>query len=105
VNQAIKVARCQKHHVSLDESLVSVLTWLRDPAKPPEELFETGELHRAIWNALQQLTPEQRAVIVQRHFLEMGEAEMVEKLQRRASTVKWWLHTARERLKRSCIAA
>jgi RNA polymerase sigma-70 factor (ECF subfamily) len=52
-----------------------------------------------VWHALQQLAPEQRAVIVQRHFLEMSEAEMVETHQRPASTIKWWLYSARKSLK------
>jgi RNA polymerase sigma-70 factor (ECF subfamily) len=99
VNDAIKAARAQKRLVSIDEPSPAVLAWLNDPAKAPEELIEAAELRQMVWNALQQLTPEQRAVIIQRHFLEMDEAEMVEKLQRPASTVKWWLHTARERLK------
>jgi RNA polymerase sigma-70 factor, ECF subfamily len=99
VNDAIKAAKRQNRMVSLDEPSETVPRWLVDPAKMPEELTETGDLRRAVWDALQQLAPEQRAVIVQRHFLEMGESEMVKELQRPASTVKWWLHTARERLK------
>lgn len=99
VNDAIKAAKQQKRFVSLDEPSESVRRWLVDPSQRPEEFAEIGDLRRAVWDALQQLAPEQRAVIVQRHFLEMSEAEMVEKLQRPASTIKWWLHTARERLK------
>ena len=76
-----------------------MLDWLLDAGPRPEELAETDDLRHTVWNAIQQLTPEQRAVIVQRHFLEMSEAEMVEKLHRPPSTIKWWLHTARERLK------
>jgi RNA polymerase sigma-70 factor (ECF subfamily) len=72
---------------------------LNDPAKEPEELAEAADLRQRVWNALEQLSPEQRAVIIQRHFLEMDEADMVQELQRPPSTVKWWLHTARERLK------
>jgi RNA polymerase sigma-70 factor (ECF subfamily) len=99
VNNAIKAAKGQKRLVSLDEPSPAVLAWLNDPAKAPEELVEAAELRQMVWNALQQLNPEQRAAIIQRHFLEMDEAEMVEQLQRPASTVKWWLHTARERLR------
>ena len=99
VNDAIKTARRQKRALSLDGSSEAVINWLMDKTPRPEELAEASNLCQAVWNALQQLTPEQRAVIIQRHFLEMDEAEMVEQLQRPASTVKWWLHTARERLK------
>jgi RNA polymerase sigma-70 factor (ECF subfamily) len=99
VNDAIKAAKGQKRLVSLDEPSPAVLAWLNDPAKEPEELAEAADLRQSVWNALAQLSPEQRAVIIQRHFLEMDEAEMVQELQRPPSTVKWWLHTARERLR------
>lgn len=99
VNDCIKWARNQQRTPSLDAPSEAVLAWLTDPTPEPQEIVETGELQRAVWDALRQLSPEQRAVIVQRHFLEMDEAEMVQKLQRPASTVKWWLHTARQRLK------
>jgi RNA polymerase sigma-70 factor, ECF subfamily len=99
VNDAIKTANRQKRAVSLDGSSDAIINWLMDTSPKPEELAETSNLRQVVWVALQQLAPEQRAVIVQRHFLEMGEAEMVEKLQRPASTIKWWLHTARKNLK------
>ena len=83
----------------MDEPAPAVMAWLMDPAKAPEQLAEAVELRQSVWNALGQLSPEQRAVIIQRHFLEMNEADMVQDLQRPASTVKWWLHTARERLR------
>lgn len=100
VNDCIKSAKHQQRTPSLDAApSEALLAWLTDPAPSPQEAVETVELQRAVWSALRQLSPEQRAVIVQRHFLEMDEAEMVQKLQRPASTVKWWLYTARQRLK------
>jgi RNA polymerase sigma-70 factor, ECF subfamily len=99
VNEAVKAAKRQKRTVSLEEPPEAVTHWLLDSAPGPEELVEAGDLRQVVGNALQRLTPEQRAVIVQRHFLEMSEAEMVEKFQRPASTIKWWLHSARKSLK------
>lgn len=99
VNDAIKAAKTQKRLVSLDESSPAILAWLNDPAKEPDKLAEAAELRQSVWNALDQIAPEQRAVIIQRHFLDMDEAEMVQELQRPPSTVKWWLHTARKQLK------
>ncbi len=99
VNDCLKAAHRQKRDRSLDEPSSELLAWLSDPAPGPEQLAEIDELRREVWNALQRLPVEQRAVIVQRHFLEMDEAEMVRSLQRPASTVKWWLHSARERLR------
>jgi RNA polymerase sigma-70 factor, ECF subfamily len=100
INDAIKATKRQRKSISLDEPADDAVSgWLMDNTPRPEELAETSDLQRRVWAVLQQLPPEQRAVIVQRHFLEMSEAEMVEKLQRPASTVKWWLHTARKNLK------
>ena len=99
VNAAVKAAKRQQRSQSLDEPTEAVIDWLLDTGPQPEALVETSELRQTVWSAIQQLTPEQRAVIVQRHFLDMSEAEMVASFQRPASTVKWWLHTARNRLK------
>jgi len=100
VNDAIKAAKRQQKSVVLEEPADGeVADWLMDKTPRPEELAEAGDFRRKVWSALQQLSPEQRAVIIQRHFLEMSEADMVEKLQVPASTVKWWLHSARKSLK------
>lgn len=99
INDAVKETKRRKRIASLDQPEETLLNWLLDTGPRPEEIAETNELRRAVWRAIQQLSPEQRAVIVQRHFLEMSEAEMTIDLMRPPSTIKWWLHTARERLK------
>jgi RNA polymerase sigma-70 factor (ECF subfamily) len=99
VNDCIKAARRQQRDLSLDTPSSAILAWLTDPDPGPEQQVEARELRQSVWDALQQLPPEQRAVIVQRHFLEMDEAEMVQELQQPSSTVKWRLHAAREHLK------
>lgn len=104
VNDAIKASKRQQKHIPLDTLSESALNRLNDPSQRPEELIEAGELRKAVWNAIQSLSPEQRAVIVQRHFLEMDEAEMVNELKRPASSVKWWLHTARKRLRELLVS-
>lgn len=48
---------------------------------------------------MQKLSPRQRAVIVQRYFLEMSEKEMAEESDTAAGTVKWLLHAARRNLR------
>lgn len=99
VNDAVKESKRQKRHTSLVEPTDEMLNWLLDGGPRPEELAESNDLCRAVWSAIQRLAPEQRAVIVQRHFLEMSEAEMAAELQQSSSTIKWWLYTARERLR------
>jgi RNA polymerase sigma-70 factor (ECF subfamily) len=64
-----------------------------------EAQVENAEEEQRIWQALQQLSPRQRAVIVQRYFLEMSEQEMALELQAPPGTVKWLLNAARRRLR------
>ncbi len=103
VHAALKAAKRQKRLISLEADPTGVgfplADWLADPAPRPEALVETEETRQAVWQALGQLSPEQRAAIVMRHFLDMSEAEMTAELQRPPSTVKWWLHAARQRMR------
>ncbi len=103
VNAAIKEARKQQRFVPLDEpqeeEIGSMLGWLSNPDAGPEKIIETEETRQAVWEALAQLSAEQRAAIVMRHFLEMNETEMTEKLHRPLTTIRWWLRTARKRLR------
>jgi RNA polymerase sigma-70 factor (ECF subfamily) len=48
---------------------------------------------------MQNLSSRQRAVIVQRYFLEMSEREMADELRTAPGTVKWLLNAARARLR------
>jgi RNA polymerase sigma-70 factor, ECF subfamily len=99
VNDSIKAARRQQRNLSLDEPSDAILAWLSDTTFEPEQLLETKELRQSVWDALRQLPPEHRAAIIQRHFLEMDESEMVQELHLPPSTIKWRLHTGRKRLK------
>ena len=103
VHAALKAAKRQKRQISLDaepDGADNLLAdWLADPAPRPEALVETEETRQAVWQALGQLPPEQRAAIVMRHFLEMSEAEMAARLARPPSTIKWWLHAARQKVR------
>lgn len=104
VNDAIKTAKKQKRTISLDDQLdepvAQLAKWLIDPNLKPEQLVEQKEARGLILKALQSLAPEQRAVIVMRYFLKMSEADMVVKMDRPLSTIKWWLRDARERLRK-----
>ena len=104
VNDAIKAARKQKTILSLDEELdgstAQLAQWLIDPNIRPEQVLEQKETRQNILKAIQTLSLEQRAVVVMRYFLEMSEADMVTKMDRPLSTVKWWLREARNRLQK-----
>jgi RNA polymerase sigma-70 factor (ECF subfamily) len=104
INDALKVAKKRKLHVSLDEEMdertTQLAEWLADPDPRPEQLLEEKQLHGDVLKAIQSLRPEQRAVIVMRYFLEMSEADMSASMDRPLSTIKWWLRDARESLRK-----
>jgi len=103
INDAIKAAKKQTRSISLDDQLdeptLQLAKWLVDPTLKPEQVVEQKEARRLILKAMQSLIPEQRAVIVMRYFLEMSEADMVVKMERPLSTIKWWLREARKQLR------
>jgi RNA polymerase sigma-70 factor (ECF subfamily) len=107
INAALKAADRQKRSVPIDEAEDGrrgtdsrVAEWLIDPCPGPEELAETDEMRETVWQALEQLTPDQRAAVVLRYFLDQDEREMIQALDRPLTTVKWWLHAARKRLRK-----
>ena len=102
VNASIKAVRRQGRQMSLDATLAGEeSSWeemLTDPRLQPEEWLEQEETREQVWQALDRLSPEQRAVVVMRYFLEMRESDMAAQLNRPKSTIKFWLRKARERL-------
>jgi len=103
VNASLKIANRQKKKISLDDvdegDSHFFKAWLVDQQPLPEDLVETEELYRGVWQALRQLTANQRAVIVLKYYLEMSEDEITRELNTPKSTIKWRLFTARERLR------
>ncbi|HEY43454.1 MAG TPA: RNA polymerase sigma factor [Anaerolineae bacterium] len=100
-NDAIKASSRSKRHLSLDapQELGHLPAWLRDTDPGPEELANTAENRRMVWEALQQLTTKQRAVVVMRYFLDMKDREISRELNRPLSSVKWSIHAAKGRLR------
>jgi RNA polymerase sigma-70 factor (ECF subfamily) len=104
VNDAVKAVTRRERLVSLEASAegdeTSLLNLLADPNPGPADLVEAAETRQAVWTALGKLPPAQRAMIVQRYYLGMSEAEMAGELRCPPGTVKWRLHAARKRLRR-----
>jgi RNA polymerase sigma-70 factor (ECF subfamily) len=100
VYDAIKAAKRQKRQVPLDDEGGEETLDLLDPAPLPEERAESEETRQVVWRALEHLPPQQRAAIIMRYYLDMSEAEMAARLHSPTGTIKWWLHAARQRLKR-----
>jgi RNA polymerase sigma-70 factor, ECF subfamily len=103
INASTKAVRRQKRLIPLDaqdEETSKVVDWLMDSNPQPELILETEETRQMVWKALGELTAEQRAVIVMRHFLDMSEAEMTDELGRPLTTIRWRLKTARNQLRK-----
>jgi len=97
VNAALNATRGQKP-LSLDTDPAEFETLLAHAASVESDV-EFAQAKGDIFSALAQLSPRQRAVIVQRYYLEMSEKEMAESLQAAPGTVKWLLNAARTRLR------
>jgi RNA polymerase sigma-70 factor (ECF subfamily) len=100
---ALDEVKRQRRSVSMETTdpgeAVPIAEWLASGDPRLEELVENAETRRAVRDALDQLTPEQRAAVVLRYYLGLKETEMTGPLRRPLSTVKWWLRVARSRLR------
>ena len=103
VNSSVKAAKSQSKVVSIDSSrdeAVGVMArWFVDAGPLPEQMVETKETQHIVWNALGQLSPEQRAAVIMHHYLGMDAAEITSEMHRPTTTVYWWLRTAKDRLR------
>jgi RNA polymerase sigma-70 factor (ECF subfamily) len=100
VNASVKIMQRSAKQVEVgNEAEETVFTELALMADSVETQVESIEIQNQIWGAMQKLSPRQRAVIVQRYFLEMSEKEMAEEAGTAPGTVKWMLNAARERLR------
>ncbi len=99
VNAAMDVALKESKHQPLPDGLESVEGLLQHAITVEAEAgFNT--LKQEILQALDALSPRQRAAVVMRYYLEMSEKEMAVSLNAAPGTVKWLLNAARERLRK-----
>jgi len=102
VNAAIRAISHRSRSISLadGEEAERWLNQLVEQAPGPEEQAQQAELEQRIWQQMQQLSPQQRAALVMRYYLEMSEAEMAEVAAVPKGTIKWRLNAARARLQK-----
>ncbi|HSL46968.1 MAG TPA: sigma-70 family RNA polymerase sigma factor [Anaerolineales bacterium] len=99
VNAALNCIEREKKARTFTEADTSELESLLEEAASVEEQVEFNTLKWQIMEVLAELPPRQRAVIVQRYYLEMSEKEMSEALDSPPGTIKWLLNAARDRLR------
>jgi len=101
VNASVKLMQRSARQVEVDdEADVSIFAELASRVESVEEQVESIEIQNQIWEAMRKLSPRQRAVIVQRYFLEMSENEMAQESGTVTGTIKWLLNAAREHLRK-----
>jgi RNA polymerase sigma-70 factor (ECF subfamily) len=93
INESLNLIQKQKQTDQLNEDTVSV-------DGSPEELIEQAEQTEMIQQAILQLTPEQRSVIVLRHFMDLTYEQMGTTLGITEMKVKSRLFSARQHLRR-----
>ena len=102
VNASVKILQRSARQVQINADSGadgSLFAELAARVESVEEQVESIEIQNQIWDAMQTLSPRQRAVIVQRYFLDMSEKEMAEAAGSAVGTVKWMLNAARSRLR------
>ena len=103
VNAALQEIGRQKRLIAwedeMSEAAGRATEWLVDPALCPEDLVENEALYQAVWRALDQLEPRQRAVLVLRYLEDQTDVEVASHFRRPLTTIKWWGHLARRRMR------
>ncbi|MBK8135771.1 MAG: sigma-70 family RNA polymerase sigma factor [Chloroflexi bacterium] len=105
VNDALKAATRGRRVEPADAETADMwLESLPDPGPMPETAAEAAELEQQVWTAVQTLSPELRAVVAMRYYLELSEQEMAQRLSVPAGTIKSRLHAARRSLRKLLAA-
>jgi RNA polymerase sigma-70 factor, ECF subfamily len=100
VNASVKMMQKSARQVEIwEEADESQFVEFISRAESVEEQVESIDIQNQIWEAMQKLSPRQRAVIVQRYFLEMSQKEMAIESGAAVGTIKWLLNAAREHLR------
>ncbi|MFN3309837.1 MAG: RNA polymerase sigma factor, partial [Anaerolineales bacterium] len=100
IRAAVRAAKQQARQVYAEsENEERWFESLLQSGQSAEAEVEAMEDQQRLLDALQKLSPRQRAVLVQRYYLGWSEKEMVAELGLRPGTVKWLLNAARTRLR------
>jgi RNA polymerase sigma-70 factor (ECF subfamily) len=98
IHAALNAIRGKNKFYSIDGD-ISKIESLLIHATSVESEVEFAQLSSEILSALSRLSPKQRAVIVQRYYLDMSEQEMAQALNSPPGTIKWLLNVARAHLR------
>jgi RNA polymerase sigma-70 factor (ECF subfamily) len=96
VNASVKATQKEAKHAAPfpEEDKSRLEKVLIDGGLHPEDQIELSEFQSRVREAMAQLSPRQRSVVVLRYFLDMSEKEMSDELEIAPGTLKWLLYTA-----------
>lgn len=92
INESLNFLNHKKRFIGLTDEMLSA-------DKTPEEGYEENEMSQHVEIALMQLAPEQRALIVLKHFQDLAYQEIGQIMEIPEKTVKSRLYSARQLLK------
>jgi RNA polymerase sigma-70 factor (ECF subfamily) len=100
-NAAVQAAQKNTNHVSWDHRLDEgeLDAFVASEGQTVEDEVELAEMSARLAELLHRLSPLDRAVLVQRYYLQMSEEEMAREQQVARGTVKWRLSEARKKLR------
>jgi RNA polymerase sigma-70 factor (ECF subfamily) len=100
VNTAINLAEKSSKEVRLEDDLPPVdIELLFRKATSTEDQVEYRQLKQEILDGIARLAPRERAVIIERYYLDLSEKEMADLHDVAPGTVKWLLNVARKKLR------
>lgn len=103
INDAIKSVDRSHRHFSFERSSdpdsFPLSDFLSYTNSSPEDVLAAKEKRQMVWNALERLSPAQRAVIVLHYYLGFKEVDIAYKMNSPLGTIKWRLHAARENIR------
>ncbi len=104
VNASVKLVQKSRRYVGVeDKSAEAAFSRMAGQIASVETQVEAVEVQQRLWGAMENLSPRQRAVIVQRYYLQMSEQEMATQAGAATGTIKWLLNAARRRLRRLLV--
>ena len=99
VNETLKILNQRKRFVYAESEENDPLDYIPDDSQSPEDIVDNHEAEAAVQAALQELSPDHRAVIVLRFYLGYSESEIAQELKKPLGTVRSRLFHAQQRLR------
>ena len=101
VNRTLRTLTRDRHLTQwpdVDEAEIFTALWIESQSTP-ETSSQQRELEENLWGQMKALSPEQRAAVVMRYYLQLSEQEMAALSAVPTGTIKWRLSSARKKLR------